>query len=98
MSFEGILGYKAPNLPLIPGIVQGKLEGELAMYQKSFQAAFHLTLTGFLLERGLAGFPQFGKKSRIKFKLPGRMGRQKNRPKDNLSTIFLNNADLTAAL
>ena len=40
MSFEGILGYKAPNLPLIPVIVQGKLEGELAMYQKSFQAAF----------------------------------------------------------
>ena len=57
MSFEGILGYKASNLPLIPVIAQGKLEGELAMYQKSFQAAFHLTLTGFILEHGLAGFP-----------------------------------------
>ena len=89
MSFEGILGYKAPNLPLIPVIVQSKLEGELAMYQKSFQAAFHFTLTGIILERGLAGFPQFGKKSRIKFKSPGQMGRPKNRPKDKLSTTFL---------
>jgi len=33
----------------------------------------------FILERGLAGFPQFGKKCRIKFTLPRQiiMGRQK---------------------
>ena len=46
-------------------------------------------ITGIILERGLAGFPQFGKKSRIKFKSPGQMGRPKNRPKDKLSTTFL---------
>ena len=36
----------------------------------------------FILERGLAGFPQFGKKYRIRFTLPRQMGRKKNRPKD----------------
>ena len=38
------------------------------------------TQAGFILERGLAGFPQFGKKCRIKFTLPRQMGRIKKRP------------------
>ena len=37
--------------------------------------------TGFILERGLAGFPQFGKKCRIKFTLPCQMGRQTKKKK-----------------
>ena len=36
----------------------------------------------FILEGGLAGFPQFGKKKkcRIKFTLPGQIGRKKKDP------------------
>ena len=42
----------------------------------------------FILEGGLAGFPQFGKKKcRIKFTLPGQIGRKKKT--QVLSTIFL---------
>ena len=56
--------------------------------------------SGFMLERGLAGSPQFGKKCRKKFTLPRQMGRAK------ISTIFFfnkvfenitdNNTDFTA--
>ena len=61
---------------------------------------------GFILERGLAGFPQFGKKCRIRFTLPRQMGRKKNRPKDKyyffwnkvFKIITDNNTDLTPAL
>ena len=35
--------------------------------------------TGFTLERGFAGFPQFGKKCRIKVTLPRQTGRQKKK-------------------
>ena len=62
-------------------------------------------IAGFILERGLAGFPQFGKKFRKKFTSPRQMGRKKIDPRK--STIFWNkvfqnitdnNTDLTAAL
>ena len=39
-------------------------------------------IAGFILERGLAGFPQFGKKFSKTFTLPRQMGRKKNRPKE----------------
>ena len=55
-----------------------------------------VVITGFILERGLAGFPQFGKKCRIELTL-----RKKNRPKDKYK-VFKNitdkNTDWTAAL
>ena len=38
----------------------------------------------FILERGFAGFPQTGKKCRLKFTLPRKIGRKKKKkpPKD----------------
>ena len=55
---------------------------------------------GFTLERGRAGFPQVGKKHRIKFTLPRQMGRQNNRPKDNyyFFEIKYSKTSLTTAL
>ena len=47
---------------------------------QAFKLGLANTQAGFILERGLAGFPQFGKKCRIKFTLPRQMGRRKNRP------------------
>ena len=46
-----------------------------------------LLCTGFILEHGLVGFLQFGKKCCIKFTLPCQMGRQKIDPW--ISTIVL---------
>ena len=37
---------------------------------------------GFILERGLTGFPQFGKKMPHKIYVAASNGAQKNRPKD----------------
>ena len=60
-----------------------------------------VVITGFILERGFAGFPQFGKKCRIELTLPCQMGRKKNRSKDKYK-VFKNitdkNTDWTAAL
>ena len=60
---------------------------------------------GFILERGIAGFPQFGKKCHIKFTLSRQMGRKKMEPRINaifwnkvFENITDNNIDLTAAL
>ena len=61
---------------------------------------------GFILERALAGFPQFGKKCRLRFTLPLQMRRKRNRPKDKyyffknkvFKNITDNNTDLTPAL
>ena len=46
-----------------------------------------VVITGFILERGFAGFPQFGKKFRIELTL-----RKKNRPKDKYK-VFKNITD-----
>ena len=61
----------------------GRLPADSKLYKKS-----NLGLrgkAGFILDCGLAGFPQFGKKN-LKFTLPRQMGRKKIDPR--ISTTF----------
>ena len=51
-------------------------------FLRSFSVRTHMAVSRFILERGLEGFPQLGKKCRIKFTLLCQMGRKKYRPKD----------------
>ena len=77
----------------------GSRLSKLSLKTVSFQGLF-------FVERGLAGFPQFGKKFYIKFTLPRQKARKKIDP--GISTFFFlnkvfenitdNNTDLTAAL